>query len=109
MPKSRLTFSLVHPMGCRQSWVSWLRRVTFSSKGLTMPSPPAVMDSAPMAMPISMPPVAIWWAMSAVALSPDEQKRFTDNAPCVLGLLVALVVVCCLLVALLLSSLLLLL
>jgi len=43
------------------------------------------MDSAPRARPISMLPVAIWFAMSCVALRPDEQKRLTEEALVVLG------------------------
>lgn len=54
-------------------------------KGFSRRSPPTDMDSAPKAMPISMEPSAIWFAMSCVALSPEEQKRFTVEAPDVLG------------------------
>jgi hypothetical protein len=43
------------------------------------------MDSAPMARPTSMLPVAIWLAMSCVALRPEEQKRLTEEAAVVLG------------------------
>lgn len=32
-----------------------------------------------------MLPVLIWFAMSCTALRPDEQKRFTEEAPVVLG------------------------
>jgi hypothetical protein len=43
------------------------------------------MLSAPMAMPISMLPLVMALAMSAVALRPEEQKRLTELAPAVLG------------------------
>lgn len=74
--KSRLTFSLVQPMGCMQSTDSCDLEVTASSKGFSRASPPMDMDSAPTARPISMEPLLMAWAMSATALRPDEQKRF---------------------------------
>lgn len=83
--KSRLTFSLVHPMGCMQSAASWLLATTASSKGLSRRSPPIDMFSAPQAMPTSMEPEEMAWAMSAVALRPEEQNRLTELAPAVLG------------------------
>jgi len=43
------------------------------------------MDSAPMATPTEMEPWAIWSATSWTALSPDEQKRLTEEAAVVLG------------------------
>jgi len=85
IPKSRLTFSLVHPMGCMQSSDSWLCLVTSPSNGWSRASPPTVIDSAPRAMPISIEPVVIACAISAVALRPEEQKRLTEEAPAVLG------------------------
>lgn len=86
IPKSRLTFSLVHPMGCMVSAASWLAEVTASSKGLSRASPPMVMDSAPIAIPTSMLPAEMALAISAVALSPEEQKRLTEEAPETLGM-----------------------
>ena len=47
--------------------------------------PPSDMDSAPMATPTSMLPVAIWAAMSWTAFRPEEQKRLTEEAAEVLG------------------------
>jgi hypothetical protein len=38
-----------------------------------------------MAIPMSMLPLEIWFAMSCVALRPEEQKRFTVEAAVVLG------------------------
>lgn len=38
-----------------------------------------------MAMPTSMEPDEMAWAMSAVALRPEEQKRLMDEALVVLG------------------------
>ncbi len=38
-----------------------------------------------MAMPTSILPLEIWFAMSAVAFRPDEQKRLTLEAPDVMG------------------------
>lgn len=78
MLKSRLTFSLVQPMGCIQSAASWLWAMTASSKGFSRRSPPWDMLSAPQAMPTSMEPLEMEWAMSAVAFRPEEQKRFTE-------------------------------
>jgi hypothetical protein len=54
-----------------------------SWKGFSRRSPPSDMDSAPMAIPTSMLPLEIWFAMSWTALRPEEQKRFTDEAAAV--------------------------
>lgn len=77
MLKSRLTFSLVHPIGCMQSAASWLLESITSSNGLPSRSPPSDMLSAPQAIPIWIELQAMACAMSAVALSPDEQNRLT--------------------------------
>ncbi len=82
--KSLPTFSDVCPMGCMQSCASWFWK-TSGWKGFSRRSPPMDIISAPMAMPISMLPEAIWFAMSCVALSPEEQNRFTVEAAVVFG------------------------
>lgn len=71
-------------MGCRQSTASWVFKISgwYGSRR----SPPSLMDSAPIAIPMSMLPSAIWFAMSCVALSPEEQNLFTEDAPEVLGM-----------------------
>jgi len=48
-------------------------------------SPPSVMDSAPIATPISIAPVMIWLAISWVALRPELQKRLVEYAAEVTG------------------------
>lgn len=72
-------------MGIMQSAASWVPLIISSTNGRVRRSPPVLMDSAPRARPISMLPVAIWFAMSCVALRPDEQKRLTEEALVVLG------------------------
>ena len=42
-------------------------------------------DSAPTAMPMSIDPVTIWFAMSWVAFNPDEQNLAVEDAEVVLG------------------------
>jgi len=71
-------------MGCMQSAASWFLKIS-GWKG-SIRSPPSLIDSAPIAIPMSMLPSAIWFAMSCVALSPDEQNLFTEDAPEVLGI-----------------------
>ena len=66
-----------------QSTDSWLDMMEgWKAEGF---EPPSDMDSAPMAMPTSMLPVAIWAAISWTALRPEEQKRLTEEAAEVLG------------------------
>ena len=71
-------------MGCMQSAAFGSFRIS-SWKGFSRRSPPSDMDSAPIATPMSMLPLMIWLATSWTALSPDEQKRFTEEAPAVVG------------------------
>lgn len=78
IPKSLLTFSLVQPIGSMQSAASWLWEVTASSNGLSRLSPPIDIASAPMAIPTSILPVVMAFAMSAVALRLEEQKRLIE-------------------------------
>ena len=62
MLKSAPTFSEVWPIGCVQSTDSWLAMMAgWNADGV---EPPSDMDSAPMAIPTSMLPVATWAAMS---------------------------------------------
>lgn len=85
MLKSCETFSEVQPIGCMQSAASWDWLTTASSKGFSRASPPMLMLSAPSAMPTSIEPVVMALAISAVAWRPEEQNRFMEEAPAVLG------------------------
>lgn len=85
MLKSFPTFSDVCPIGCKQSLASWFS-MTAGWKGLApRPSSELLIDSAPIATPISMLPILIWLAMSCTDFSPEEQKRLTEEPPVVLG------------------------
>lgn len=72
-------------MGKRQSFASWLAFRMSSSKARLKRSLPSLSDSAPMAIPISIVPVMISFAMCCVAVKPDEQNRAAVEAAVVLG------------------------
>lgn len=71
-------------MGCMQSAASWFSR-TEGWKGFIGVGSLTDISSAPKAIPISMLPLVIWFAMSCVAFNPDEQNRFTVDAAVVVG------------------------